>query len=219
MDGKLDKNLLEISESEQYRTIDELLERSKPNATYYTLLVLSSLIIAVGLLLNSASVVIGGMLVTPVLIPVLAMALGISTGEIDFLRKEILALLGKSFVIILIGSFFIALIFGAPSNIYVFENTVKTAILYFIVALSSGIAATFAWTRKEISEVLPGISIAVSLVPPLSLIGISLSLLDFEIARFYFLVFLFNLLGITMGSLIVFSLLKFHKAGTRLHNH
>ena len=49
------------------------------------------------------------------------------------------------------------------------------------------------------------------MVPPLSLIGISLILLDVEAARFYFLISVFNLLGIIVGSLIVFSLLKFYR--------
>jgi uncharacterized hydrophobic protein (TIGR00271 family) len=216
MKSEKDKGILEITKAEQYRTVNELLEKSRSNANYYTLLVLSSLIIAAGLILDSSAVIIGGMLVTPVLTPVLALALGISASQISFLKRDLI-LLGKSFLIILASAFLVAVIFGAKGDSSFFTNTFKTATLYFLVALVSGIAATFAWTKKELSEVLPGIAISVALVPPLSLVGIALSLADFESARFYFFVFLFNFIGIAMGSLTVFSLLKFHRTEKKIN--
>jgi len=209
-------NLLKITKVEQYRTAAELMEHSRPSSIYFALLILSSTIIASGLLLDSASIVIGGMLVTPVLTPVLAIALGISVGDPQTI-KNISILLGKSFLVILIASLIIAFLFGPTQIPIVFSNTVLTAVLYFLVAVASGVAATLAWTRKEISEVLPGISIAVSLVPPLSLVGIWLSSFELEFVRFYFIVFVLNLFGIVMGSLVVFSLLNFHKAKEKVH--
>jgi uncharacterized membrane protein len=85
-----------------------------------------------------------------------------------------------------------------------------------MVALASGIAAAFAWAKKEISEVLPGVSLAVTLVPPLSLVGIWLSKGSIEAVRFYSSVLLLNFFGIIIGSLIVFSLLKFSNAETKV---
>lgn len=202
--------LLSVSKAAQYHTVRELLDESKANAVYYTLLVLSSFIVACGLLLDNAAIVIGGMLVTPMLTPVLAVALSISVGEVAALRR-VGILIGKSFLIVLGASVLLTLVFGLPQNVLTFENTVRTAVLYFVVALVSGVAATFAWARKEVAPVLPGIAIAVSLVPPISAVGIWLSALQFDAARFYFLVFLFNLFGIVMGSVIVFSLLKFYR--------
>lgn len=215
MEEKEKNEILKITKAEQYRTVDELLEKSKANANYYTLLVLSSLIIAAGLILDSPAVVIGGMLVTPVLTPVLALALGISASQISFLKRDLI-LLGKSFLIILASAFLVAVIFGTKGDSSFFTSTFKTATLYFLVAFVSGIAATFAWTKKELSEVLPGIAISVALVPPLSLIGIALSLFNFESARFHFFVFIFNFIGIVMGSLIIFSLLKFHRTEKKI---
>ena len=208
--GKKD-SILEVSEFDQYKTVDELFEKSKPNSVYYTLLILSAFIVSSGLLLENSSIVIGGMLVTPILTPILVVALSLAVGELNPMKSVSLLML-KSFGIIIIGSFLMTLVFGLPNNAILFDNTVRTAILYFIVASASGVAATFAWARKDISETLPGISIAVSLVPPLSLVGIWASSFQFTIVRFYFFVFLFNLLGIIVGSLIVFSLLKFYRA-------
>ena len=94
----------------------------------------------------------------------------------------------------------------------IFVNDLRTAILYFIVATASGVAATFAWVRKEVSDILPGVSMAVALVPPLSLIGVNLGILSFDTARFYLIIYLLNLFGIIVGSLVSFSLLKFQKS-------
>jgi len=72
-------------------------------------------------------------------------------------------------------------------------------------------AATFAWARRELVDILSGTAIAVSLMPPLSLVGVAIAALNVEVIRFYLLVFIFNVLGVVIGSLIVFSLLKFHQ--------
>jgi len=78
--------------------------------------------------------------------------------------------------------------------------------------VASGAAATFAWVKKESAEILPGTAIAVSIVPPLSLVGIRLAALEGGVARFYFLVFVFNLVGLIVGSLVAFTLLKFYRS-------
>lgn len=205
-----------VTKTEQYRTAGELIERSRPNATYYVLLAISSLIISAGLLLGNATIVIGGMLVTPVLTPLLAIALGLAVGEMRIMRDTSI-LLVKSFVIVLVFSLVMSIIMGNGQPTFNFENNIRAAILYFVVALASGAAATVAWARKEVSDVLPGVAIAVSLVPPVSLMGIWLSQLNAGAARFYFSVFLLNLFGVIIGSLVVFSLLRFYQSGDRIH--
>ncbi len=209
-------NPLSVTSTEQYRTAGDLIEHSRPNATYFILLAISSIIVAAGLLLNNAAIVIGGMLVAPVLTPLLAIGLGLAIGEITIMRDTGFLLL-KSLLIVIGLSGIMAILFGAGQTGFNIENDVRAAILYFIVALASGAAATFAWTRKEISDVLPGIAIAVSLVPPLSLVGIWISQLNFGAARFDFSVFLLNLFGIVIGSLVIFTLQRFYKSSERIH--
>lgn len=208
-------DLFDITRAEQYRTVDELFQKSRPGPVYYMFLVLSVFVIAGGLLLNNSPIVIGGMLITPLLTPVLLIALSIAVGELGAIKGVSLLLL-KSMFLVVGGALFMTFVFGSPLEPFVIENTMRTAILYFIVAIVAGVAATFAWTRKEAAEVLPGIAIAVSLVPPLALIGIWLSALKFELVRFYFLVFFLNLVGVVVGSLVVFSLLKFYKSEARV---
>ena len=208
-------NIFEVDEVDQYRTVDELLEQSRANSIYYTLLILSTLIVTAGLLLNNSPIVIGGMLVTPVLTPLLVIALGLSVGEMKPIKREAV-LIVKSFAFIVFFSLLMGFALGSSEAPLIFENSIRTAILYFITAVASGAAATFAWARKEMAVTLPGVAIAVSLVPPLSLIGIGLSIFSLAVVRFYFFILIFNLFGILAGSLTVFSLLKFYRAGAEV---
>jgi uncharacterized hydrophobic protein (TIGR00271 family) len=210
------QNDLAVTSATQYRTAQELIERSGAGATYYLLLTISSVIVASGLLIGNATIVIGGMLVAPVLTPLLAISLGFSIGDMTLIKRTSILLL-KSFAIVFIASLVMAVVLGADQTAFNLENDVRSAILYFIVALAAGAAATVAWTRKEVSDILPGVAIAVALVPPVGLVGIWLSMLNFEAARFYFAVFLLNLFGIIIGSLVIFVMLKFYKAEEKIH--
>ena len=214
--SKNEGDILAIKAQDQYRTIEELVKKSRPNSVYYTLLIISALMIAFGLLLQSSAVVIGGMLITPVLTPILFIALGIATSELSLVRN-VSQLLLKSFAIVFASGFLAAWIFGAPAGLGLFENNITVPALYFGVALLSGAAATFAWARKDVIDILPGVAIAVALVPPLSLSGIGLSLLEPALIRLNFLIFLFNAFGVVIGSLVVFSLLGFYKTKKKVH--
>lgn len=211
MHAEKNKNSFEVSRSAQYRTVEELIQRSRPNFTYYVLLIISTIIIAAGLLLNNSAITIGGMLVTPLLTPILVIALGISVGDVLLLGR-VSKFVAMSLAYVLIAGLVLTLIFGAPEQFTIIDNSLRTAALYFVVAIASGIAATFAWIQKDASEALPGIAIAVSLVPPLALIGIGFGSFNLDVSGFYFVIFMLNLFGIIMGSLIVFSLSKFNRA-------
>lgn len=209
-------DLFLVKEQERYRAINDLINESSAVAVYYPLLILSSVIIAAGLLLSNSAILIGGMLVTPLLTPILLISLGITTSQKKLLQHTAI-LIAKSVGIILTISIILGIIFKLPesSSTYggsVFENSLRAALLYFLVAFSSGIAATFAWVHKKVNSILPGISIAVSVVPPLSMVGIAISVAQFETMQYFLMIFLLNLFGIIMGGIIVFSMLKFYQA-------
>ncbi|MDP2655951.1 MAG: hypothetical protein Q8P11_00055 [bacterium] len=74
-------DVMNVTRQEQYHAIDELFEHSRPSFSYYLLLGISSVIITCGILLENTVIVIGGMLVTPVLTPILAIGLAIQVGN------------------------------------------------------------------------------------------------------------------------------------------
>lgn len=215
---KNNRTFLKITKREAYRAADELIEDSQPNAIYITLLILSSVAITSGLLLNNIAILIGGMLITPVLTPVLLISLGVSISSPKVIARTSRTLL-KSFVFMFVVTFLISMFFGLPDNAFqdqIIENSTRTAFLYFLVAVASGVAASFAWARKEAQDILPGVSIAVSLVPPLCSAAMWISAWELDEARFYGFVFLFNLIGILMGSLVVFSMLGFSTSAEKV---
>jgi len=208
MEKKQPDSLLDVSRSVKYRTASELIEKSRPSEVYYMLLVLSAIIIAGGILTNSFPIIIGGMLVTPLLSPILVISLALATGQIKLLQKKIMLLL-KSIMAIVLGSLILGFLFGGDVIFPEAIDTMSATFLYFIVALASGVAVTYAWIRREASEILPGIAIVVSLVPPISYIGVALSQGEFIIARTFFIIFTLNLIGIILGSLGVFLISRF----------
>ena len=77
--------ILKVSAAKRYQTVDELLENSKPDQMFYAMLVLSTLIIAGGVILGNTGIIIGGMLVTPMLTQILILALGFTTGQVGLI--------------------------------------------------------------------------------------------------------------------------------------
>ena len=149
-----DGKILKMTKDHQYQTVEELFQKSEPNSVFYTLVIVSTIILTCGLLLNNDAIVIGGMLITPVLTPVLLISLGLAVGEPKTVTQA-LYVMGKSFVLIIGVGLLLTFIFGEPNEQYVFENTFRNAVLYFVVAVFAGVAGTFAWARKEFSDVFP----------------------------------------------------------------
>lgn len=212
-----------ITKEDQYIAVNELMADNQDPFTYFVLLILSSVIIPAGILLANSVILIGGMLITPLLTPVLLISLGFTTGNIDLVKRSIIKI-SKSLMLVVGISFVVALIFGLPEereffNSVLFTNTTNSAFLYFLVAFCSGVAATFAWVRKKVNNILPGISIAVSLVPPIAMVGVFLASLQLDYARFFLMVFLFNIAGVIGGSIILFSMFRFYNSSKVISNN
>jgi uncharacterized membrane protein len=142
-----------ITNKDRYRAVSELVREGRESANYYSLLVLSAVIIAAGLLLANSAILIGGMLVTPVLTPILLLTLGIVTSRPRVI-KNTAKLIAKSVGLIFVVAFLASLLFGVPEDqeffsAALFNDSIKAAFLYFLVALASGVAATFAWISSS----------------------------------------------------------------------
>lgn len=210
-------SLLAVDSNKRASVVHSLIEKSRPTSPYNLLLLLSAIIVACGLILDSVPVLIGGMMVTPMLSPILAIALGMTCGETKLVTRSIIITLKSVLFVAGMGALFGFLFHDSiETNIYI--NSFGPDMVYFIVALVSGVAATFAWTEEDIAEALPGVAVAVSIVPPLSAFGVGIGILNAEIIRISVLTFTLNLLGIILGSLVVFSLMQFQKSKRAAHS-
>ncbi len=176
----------------------------RPNRDFYSMIALSASIAALGLILDSAAVIIGAMLVAPLMSAIIGMGLAIIHGDLRFLILTSRATLLGAGIAILTG-FFLGLInFHGDTTSQILQRTNPT-ILDLVVALISGVAAAYALCRKNVSNSLPGVAIAVALVPPLATVGVCLSIGFWGLAFGALKLFLSNMVAIVFASALVFA--------------
>lgn len=202
---------MQITKKDQVRVAAELIESSRLTGGFYLMLVLSTVVVTLGLLLNNAAVIIGGMLITPLLTPLLTLALGIVMGDMPLLWRSSKIFLRAVGIVFGVAAA-IALFYPSGDLAGEITSRLNSNIAYLMVAFVAGLAATFAWTNKNLSAMLPGVAIAVSLLPPLAIVGIGVAGLDFALIRGSIITLFLNLFGIVLGSVIIFSLLNFYRA-------
>ncbi len=192
---------------------DEIAELSVPSGPFYVMVVVSATIASYGLLTNSTAVVIGAMLVAPLMGPIFGISLGLIIGDRRLFARAFGAeLLGVCAVIglgLVIGLVPFRLDLGSE----VLARTQPT--LYdILIALAAGLAGAYTLAHERLSPSLPGVAIAVALVPPLATCGLCLSAADWDLALGAFLLFLANFLAIQVAAAAVFTALRMVEVGT-----
>ncbi len=176
---------------------------SAPHLGFYALIAASSLIASIGLLTNSAPVVIGAMLVSPLMTPIFGMALGMVRGESAFFLRALRAEGGGVALAILFGVIFGSLNLTTETTPEIAAR-LRPNLLDLLVAVFAGIAGTWAIIDERISPVLPGVAISTAIIPPLSVSGLCLATGAYAGAQGAFLLFFANFLAILMVSSLIF---------------
>lgn len=201
----------------QKDAVSKLIESSCLNEDFYLMLVLSSIIVSLGLLLNNIIIVIGGMVVTPFLSPILRLALAVVVSEKEVIRGSLFIILKAVGVIVLASIFTSFLVPKHAVDLSLFARIADTDnIYYFYVSLTAGLAAAFAWAKPNLSEILPGVAIGVAILPPLVGIGISLVLWDGALMAGSIRSSIANVLGTLLSATFVFGLLGFYRVRKHL---
>jgi len=197
-----------LTESEKIDAYREIRRNARPDIDFYTMMALSTAIATLGVLLDSAAVVIGAMLVAPLMSAIIPLGLGVVQGDARLLR-----LAAKSTIRGVLIAVMIALVIGVivPGERVTAEmaSRASPSLLDLGVALASGAAAAYALSRKDMSASLPGVAIAVALVPPLAVVGLALAQSEWRIAGGASLLFATNLVAIAAMGGFVFLLLGF----------
>ncbi len=171
------KSTTETTREELYNSIEK---NARLNRTYLLLVLLSTVVVAIGLLEDNVAVVIGAMVIAPLLGPNLAMALGTALGDTDLMWKAFktgAAGMGLALILsILIGIFW-------PLNVESRELLMRTHVGFdsAALALASGAAAVLSLTSGAPS-VLVGVMVAVALLPPAATMGLMLGAGQTELA-------------------------------------
>ena len=150
--------------------------RGRQSSRFWVLLVLSAVIATAGVAADSVATVIGAMIVAPLMTPILGAALALDLADrLHLLRSFGLILAGAVAVIAI--AFAISSVMS-PMDAYAGNTQVASRIspslIDLLAALATGTVGAFVIVRSDISDALPGVAIAISLVPPLAVTGMLL---------------------------------------------
>lgn len=182
---------------------------ARPTQDFYVMMTLSAAIASLGLLLNSSAVIIGAMLVAPLMSALLGTSLGIVQGDFWLLRLGLRTALLGALLSVLVSAF-VALLVPERSLTPEITSRGSPTLLDLGIALVSGAAAAYAVSRRDVASALPGVAIAVALVPPLSTLGVAAVQGDRGIALGALLLFCTNLAAIISAAAVMFLWMGFH---------
>ena len=186
-------------------------ELQKRLIRFGVLLILASAIATYGLLGDSVATVIGAMIVAPLMLPIMGLAFGITIGDRKAILSSILVGLAGIATAIAVGFVLaqtMSSAFDPTSNSQIMART-SPRLVDLAAALATGLAGAFATGRKDISDTLPGVAIAISLVPPLTNVGILLAAGRADLALGSLLLFVTNYLAIVLTGVFVFALMGY----------
>ncbi|MBN1162612.1 DUF389 domain-containing protein [Patescibacteria group bacterium] len=198
-------------ENQRKQVVSNLVTESKTTGGYYFLLGISAIIASLGLLTNNSTAILGAMLITPLLTPILALGLGVTTLSGEAIFRSSIGIINSIATIVFI-SFIIGL--STSSDHYRTPEVLlkgSYSVAYLVIAFFSGLGATYAWIEHKISSALTGVAVAVSLLPPLSVTGISIAQADYILFIGSLRVFSANFVGIVMASTLMFTIFNFTK--------
>jgi len=184
--------------------------RSASASKFWVLLVLATVIATSGVIADSTASVIGAMIVAPLMTPILGIALAIVLGDRPALLRSVAYVVGGALLVIAIA--FVIGMVNFHADDYATNGQVAARIsprlIDLLAALATGTVGAFALVRRDISDALPGVAIAISLVPPLAVVGLLLEAGRYADASQSLLLFGTNVAAIIVTGTLVLRLYK-----------
>lgn len=182
---------------------DSLLDEAEIDLDYVVLTLGACMIATLGLLSNSAAVIIGAMLVAPLMLPIRSVAFGILEGDLEIVRAG-----AKSLAIGTGLSVFLSMMLGLGSGFLDYGSEVASrsspTLLDLGIAIVAGGISGYAKVQPRLSSTLAGTAIAVALMPPLCVVGLGIAQFNPSLSLGAGLLYLTNLLGITLSCMLAF---------------
>ncbi|MEZ7929815.1 MAG: DUF389 domain-containing protein [Flavobacteriales bacterium] len=173
------------------------------------ILICSIFVASIGLNTNSIPVVIGAMLISPLMGPILGVGLSIAINDIDTLKSSLVSL-GTMVLLSVLTSFLYFYVFDINADTSELFVRTRPDIREILIAFFGGLALIIARTKKgTIATVIYGVAIATALIPPLCTAGygIAVGSMDYFLGAMY--LFIINTIFIALATFIVIKFLKF----------
>jgi uncharacterized hydrophobic protein (TIGR00271 family) len=180
---------------------------------FWILLILASIIASAGVVADSTATVIGAMIVAPLMTPILGTMLAVVLGDRNNLLRSLGLVVAGAFAAILIG-FAVGLL--VPSDVLAATNgqvagRIHPRLVDLLAAVATGAVGSIVLARPDISDTLPGVAIAISLVPPLTVVGLTAEAGAWEQSAGALLLFSTNVAAILATGIVVMAIYGVHR--------
>jgi uncharacterized hydrophobic protein (TIGR00271 family) len=203
------KNTFALADVNYTKSISDIKEGTAFKGFNIWILICSILIASLGLNMNSTAVVIGAMLISPLMGPILGLGLGIGTYDRHLILRAL-----KNIAIATSISIFTAFIFFTitpTQEVPELLTRTKPTLLDLFVAFFGGVAGILAASRCQETNVVPGVAIATALMPPLCTAGFGLAIGNWDYFAGALYLFLMNSIMISFAALLVVLYLRYPK--------
>lgn len=199
----------------QAEVIEKRREESEISERYLFMLAMSAGIAILGLLLSSPAVVIGAMLLSPLMDPIIGLGFALATGDYDWMKKAARSLLVGTALAMMLCALVVVL---SPLQTVTSEIAARTRPNLFdlLVALFSALAGAYAMIRGREGTIV-GVAIATALMPPLAVVGFGLATLNWTVFSGALLLYFTNLMTIALTAAVMARLYGFRTSLSPKH--
>jgi uncharacterized hydrophobic protein (TIGR00271 family) len=204
--AQLTQRVSAITPKERSELLIQLKVGLQARTDFYLMVALAAVIAITGLIMNDGSVVLGAMLVSPLMSPIVGIACGIALGNIDLMRRSSSSTF-KGMALVLGTAIVMTFILPSVEPTDQILSRTHPGIYDLLAALAAGAAGAYSLGRRSVAGAIPGVAMSLSLEPPLAVAGYGLSTSQFWITGGAFLLFLTNLIAIVLSGVGVYLLL------------
>jgi len=190
-----------VASVDQESVVTRITAESGWTARYAFMTMMSAGIAVLGLLLSSPAVVIGAMLISPLMNPILGLGFSLALFDFGETRRSLFALIAGAVIAV---AFTALIVLASPLKAPTSEILARTRPNLFdlLVALFAALAGTFAIIRGR-GETIVGVAIATALMPPLAVVGFGLATWNMPVLAGSFALFITNLMTIALSATVV----------------
>lgn len=176
-------------------------------SAFWTMLTLASVVATAGVLGDSTATVIGAMIIAPLSTPIMGIALGVATGSRRTSFRSIGFVAAGTALVVAVGALASVAVPATSDLLANSQIAARTSpgLLDLVAAMATGVAGAVALARRDVAAVLPGVAIAISLVPPLAVVGVCLGRGAVGLALGALVLFASNLLALVLAGTLLFA--------------
>lgn len=201
---------LHEGKEDEIETIEYIKKNVEFKGANLWILIFAIIVASVGLNVNSTAVIIGAMLISPLMGPIMGIGLAAGINDFDLLKKSLKNLGISVLISILTSTIYFSFTPLADAQSELLART-EPSIWDVLIALFGGLAGIVAGSRKEKSNAIPGVAIATALMPPLCTAGYGLATGNFYYFFGAFYLFFINSVFISLSTYLIVKFMNFPK--------